>query len=129
MANNATLTLTPAHHLPVGSECCTTLKQANNVRIGEMVWVVDGGAAVRAATVVNKGLTTDTGLHSPVMALGGYPVVDGVATAFDSLGAVSLMGTLGPFLEPLLKAFGASGIFRRVFLAAGRKYIDGFEVA
>ena len=124
---NTTLALTPEHHLPVGSVCCTTLRKAKDVEVGETLWIVDGGATVRTQ-VVQKSLVIEKGLHSPVLAHGGYPVVNGVATAFDSLGGVWLMGALGPYLEPLLKATGGAAIFRRVFLAAGRKYIDGLEV-
>ena len=34
-AANATLTLTPEHHVPVGAECCSTLKKAKDVTVGE----------------------------------------------------------------------------------------------
>ena len=38
-ASNATLTLTPEHHLPVGAACCSTLKKAKDVTVGETVWI------------------------------------------------------------------------------------------
>ena len=36
-----TLNLTAEHHLPVGSTCCSTLKQAKDVAAGETVWAVE----------------------------------------------------------------------------------------
>ena len=89
------LTLTPAHHLPVGDTCCALLKKAADVAVGETVWVLPAArtgtfaaTAVAATTVTAKravGASADVaGLHSPVLTHGAFPIVDGVVTSFDS---------------------------------------------
>ena len=45
---NATLTLTPGHHVPVGPACCSTLKLAKDVKIGDTVWKVVKGLFPKA---------------------------------------------------------------------------------
>ena len=39
LASGHNLTLTPTHHLPVGEACCSHLKLAKDVGIGDKVWV------------------------------------------------------------------------------------------
>ena len=125
--SNATLTLTPEHHLPVGEACCSTLKKAKHVAVGETVWSVPASAAAAVpskvvATAVVKGMS---GLHSPVLANGNFPVVDGLVTAFDSIEKVTLAKH---GLAPLLKACKATGTcdtFRELFLGDDRQYVAG----
>ena len=115
-AANHTLTLTPGHHVPVGAACCSTLKLAKDVEVGEAVWAVKAGAAAVATTVTAKTTTKATGLHSPVLTHGGFPVVDGVVTAFDSIEKVTLAKH---GLAPLLAACKATGTcdkFKSAFL-------------
>jgi hypothetical protein len=83
------LNLTAEHHLPVGAACCSTLKKAAEVAVGDAVWVVSGAAAV-AQEVTKLTKTASKGLHSPVLKHGSFPVVNGIVTSFDSIGKVML---------------------------------------
>ena len=122
---SSTLTLTPNHHLPVGPNCCSNLKKANDVEIGDHIWTVaPGDKPAKASAVTAKSSTTAKGLHSPVMTHGGFPIVDGVVTSFDDTATVSLAATTLKYLLPLCKATGSCGLFRRTFLHADRQYID-----
>mmetsp|Transcript_46064 Transcript_46064/g.120671 ORF Transcript_46064/g.120671 Transcript_46064/m.120671 type:complete len:646 (-) Transcript_46064:108-2045(-) len=116
------LTLTAEHHLPVGAACCSTLKQAKDVAVGETVWAVKNGAAV-ATTVTKMIKATKHGLHSPVLTNGGFPVVDGLVTSFDSIDKVTLAKHGLASLIAACKATGTCAIFRDMFLGADRKYI------
>ena len=60
---NATIALTPEHHMPVGAACCTSLKQGKHIKVGETVWAVEAGAVLIARKVVSKGLVKDKGLQ------------------------------------------------------------------
>jgi hypothetical protein len=120
-ASRKTLTLTPGHHVPVGAECCSTLKKAKDVEVGETVWVaVEEASKATATTVTSKSSSSVNalGLHSPVLTNGGFPIVDGVVTSFDSIDKVTLAKH---GLAPLLKACKATGtceMFRDMFLSA-----------
>lgn len=121
------LTLTADHHLAVGSECCSTLKQAKQVVVGSTVWITGAGSstgtgAVVAATVSSIAKTASKGLHSPVTVGGTFPIVDGVVTAFDSIGKVTLASYTLPWVEPVCKATGTCGLLRVLF-GRERKYI------
>ena len=101
----AALNLTAEHHLPIGPTCCSVLKRAKDVEVGETIFVVGrakGGAT--AHTVATKAMTTGTGLHSPVLTHGSFPVVDDVVTAFDRIESVTLASYLLPYAEPVLAA-------------------------
>jgi hypothetical protein len=122
-ASNATLTLTPEHHLPVGAACCSTLKKAKDVRVGETVWTIKAGAAAKATAITAISKAPGRGLHSPVLTHGRFPVVDGLVTAFDSIDKVRL-AQFG--LAPLLatcKALGTCDKFRALFLANDEEYV------
>ena len=123
---NQTLSLTAEHHLPVGAACCGTLKKAKDVAVGETVWAVHAGAAV-PTTVTNIGATKATGLHSPVLTNGGFPVVDGVVTSFDSIDKVTLAKHGLPALLATCKATGTCPRFRDLFLGDDRKYVEQSE--
>jgi len=111
-----TLTLTGEHHLPFGASCCSTLKKAKDVAVGDQLWAVaTGGKAVVAQMVTGISATKAAGLHSPVLLSGTFPVVDGVITSFDSIEKVTL-AKYG--LVPLLAACKATGTcetFRELF--------------
>lgn len=132
------LTLTAEHHLPVGSSCCSELKQAKDVAVGDVVWCIgtaiggrDSGRGSRsqstkgevgppsAVRVVAITKATLRGLHSPVLTKGGFPIVDGVVTAFDSLDKV----TLAAWTLPLLEMSGTVALARWLLLPAERKYL------
>ena len=121
-AANATLTLTAGHHLPVGASCCTTLKLAKDVQVGETVWVAAPGAP-HPTTITAKTWARATGLHSPVLTHGSFPVVDGLVTSFDSIEKVRL-AEFG--LAPLLAACKTAGTcdkFKEMFLHEALQYI------
>jgi hypothetical protein len=85
----AKLNLTAGHHIAVGPSCCSNLKKAKDVAVGESVWVMAAGRPLPVAQkVVSKGIVHETGLHSPVLTHGGLPIVSGFVTAFDSLEVV-----------------------------------------
>ena len=109
------LNLTVEHHLPVGQKCCATLKQAKDVVVGETVWGVENKATA-AHTVAKITKTVAKGLHSPVMTKGGFPVVNGVVTAWDRIESVTLAsyGLLSA-LETTCKATRTCGLLRRMF--------------
>ena len=106
---NTTLTVTAEHHLPVGDACCATLQKVRDVAIGQRVWSVVADAVV-PTTVVRKGVVIDTGLHSPVLTNGAFPIVDGVVTSFDRIESVTAAAYLLPYAEPLLRLAGAAGV-------------------
>uniref|UniRef100_A0A7S2J6N5 Hedgehog protein Hint domain-containing protein n=1 Tax=Haptolina brevifila TaxID=156173 RepID=A0A7S2J6N5_9EUKA len=133
----ATLTLTPTHHLPVGISCCSSLVKAQDVTVGQTVWSTRprGGSKwpiasedpeiaseghekaiehLAPCTVTSVGETTSSGLHSPVLANGGMPVVDGVATSFDTLATVTLATHGLSFAIRACKATGTCAIFQRL---------------
>jgi hypothetical protein len=118
------LNLTAEHYLPAGAECCSTLKQAKEIAVGETVWAVKGRAVV-ACIVSKKSHATHKGLHSPVLSGGALPVVDGFVTAFDGPTGVLLASYA---LKPLLRTCQATGtcpVFKRVVAAlTGRKTDD-----
>ena len=129
-AGNATITLTPEHHLPVGPSCCTQLKHAKDVQVGETVWVMSGRgalAAARAQRVTATRLSKGDGLHSPVLTNGAFPIVDGFVTSFDSIERVRLAHHGLAHLDAMCLATGTCGLLRRAALASTRKYIDGYE--
>ena len=120
------ITVTPEHHLSVGTSCCSTVVQAKFVRIGETLYTARAGDIVAAkVSMITK--VVKTGLHSPVLVNGNYPVVDDFVTSFDSSKTVSIAGTLIPYSEWLFDITGTADIFRRLFLKRGHKYIDGFH--
>ena len=64
------LTLTKGHHVPVGAECCSTLKTADELDIGETVWVVGPNHAAASTTVkaiskVRSRRGSETSHHLP----------------------------------------------------------------
>ena len=119
----ANLTLTPEHHLPVGTSCCSTIKQAKNVMVGETVWTVENGAIV-ATALTKMSKVIQQGLHSPVLTNGGFPVVNGLVTAFDSFEKVKLAEYTLRYALPACKASGTCDLFRRTFLSSKITYID-----
>lgn len=138
---NQTLVLTPEHHLPVGDTCCRTLKKAKHTSVGDTVWTVSNGAVV-SQTIARVELTIEKGLHNPLLTRGGFPVVNGIVTSFNTLDVVVLDSYAVPFLVPLCKATGTCSLLRRLVATAECafktlsgagicktfKYIDGLEL-
>jgi len=122
-ASNATLTLTPEHHVSVGAACCSTLKKAKEMRVGETVWAATAGTAAVSTTIVAISKAHGKGLHSPVLMNGGFPVVDGIVTSFDAIEKVTLARHgLAPLLQAC-KATGTCQTWRDLFLGEDKKYL------
>ena len=105
---------------------CIELKQAKDVSVGEKVWAVVAGKAV-GTTVTAISKAHAKGLHSPVLTHGGFPVVDGLVTSFDTIEKVNL-AKYG--LAPLLAACKATKTcdeFKEMFLAGDRKYVEALR--
>lgn len=116
------LTLTPAHHLPVGPKCCSDIKNARNVAVGDMVWALSAGT-IHMQTVVAKTTVASHGLFSPVLTNGNYPIVDGFITSFDNARSVALAAHFLKYMLPLCKATSSCDILRHTLFPAERKYI------
>lgn len=108
-AAGTTLTLTRAHHLSVGSVCCSTLKRAGDIMIGDVIWQLQDGRA-SPQVVVYIGDTFGRGLFSPVLVGGGYPIVDGTVTAFDNSAVVSVASVLLPLAEVMAPSLARNAI-------------------
>jgi len=125
IADGRSLSLTAAHHVPTGPRCCGVLEQAKDLIVGTTIWTVPatGGGGLVAQPITKIGRTAAAGLHSPVLSNGGFPVVDGIVTSFDSMGKVRL-ATYG--LKPLLsvcKLTDTCGHLRTLLLGAEMAYI------
>jgi len=114
-AAGASLTLTPNHHLPVGPTCCSTLKMAKDVRIGEVVYTVAEGKTT-TTSVIGMHVTKATGLHSPVLTNGNFPVVDSFVTSFDSIDKVTLAKHGLASLVTACKTSGTCETLRHIFM-------------
>jgi len=121
-AAGASLTLTPNHHLPVGPACCSTLKMAKDVRIGEVVHTVAEGKTT-PTTVIGMHVAKATGLHSPVLTNGNFPVVDGFVTSFDSIDKVTLAKHGLASLVSACKMSGTCETLRHLFLGEDRTLV------
>ncbi|KAL1525959.1 hypothetical protein AB1Y20_020785 [Prymnesium parvum] len=101
-ADNKTLELTPDHHLPVGETCCATLMKAKDVALGQLVWTVSSSDYNGVATpIVEIKSNYARGLHSPVLVHGGFPIVQGVVTSFDSIRMVKIASYFVPLWHKL----------------------------
>lgn len=115
----SSLALTPDHHLPVGTACCSQLKQAKDVRKGDKVWLAgSASAAARLSAIVAVELSIDDGLHNPLMAHGSFPVVDGLVTAFNRIEIVTADARLVPAATALCAATGTCTSMRALITAA-----------
>ena len=107
---SATLLVTPEHHLPVGAACCTHLKKARDVTVGDVLWTASDTRA-RPVRVTAKGAAVGWGLHSPVLTNGAFPVVENIVTSFDRIEAVTFAAHGLQFVEPLLRAARAVALW------------------
>ena len=90
------------------------------------MWAVKGGKA-SATTVTAIAKAHAKGLHSPVLLYGGFPVVDGLVTSFDSIEKVELAKVaLGPLLSAC-KVTKSCDKFKELFLAGDRKYVEALR--
>ena len=120
-ASGRNLTLTPTHHVPVGAACCTDLKQAKDVAVGDTMYeAVPASGLVRATKVAKISSAIKPGLHSPVLSHGTMPIVDGVATSFDALHNVRLASYGLPCMQVLTTVPFPSGAPRLLRAAAAR---------
>ena len=86
------------------------------------------GGAAAPAVVTKVGAAAGVGVHNPLMKHGGYPLVDGVVTAFESVGVVKLASLTVPLAEALCEATGTCAVVHEaIALASGvrpRPFID-----
>jgi len=124
----SSLRLTAEHRVPVGASCCSTLKKAKDVAVGETVWTATAKAPA-PAVVTKVGSASGVGVHNPLLKHGGFPVVDGVVTAFDSVGVVKFASLTVPLVEALCEATGTcAAVHEALALANGlapRPFIGG----
>ena len=113
------VTLTEAHHVPVGPSCCATLKSASEIELGDTMWLSSTTGAAVPSAVTKMATVSKKGLHSPVMTNGHFPLVDGIVTAFDSINMV----TAASYGIPILEATGTIELFKRVAFDSQRKFI------
>ena len=118
-ATGRNVTLTEAHHIPVGPSCCATLKTASEIELGDTLWLSSTTGAAVPSAVTKMATVSKKGLHSPVMTNGHFPLVDGIVTAFDSINMV----TVASYGIPILEATGTIELFKRVAFDSPRKFI------
>jgi hypothetical protein len=121
-SSNLTLSLTAGHHLPVGTTCCAQLKKAQDIKLGETVWTAQAGS-IRPTVITNKLITHSKGLHSPVLMAGGFPIVDGFITAFDSINKVALAKKGLSSILTACQATGTCALFRDLFFDKDGEYV------
>jgi len=108
------LTLTPDHRLPAGDSCCSNVVVASSLKAGHTVWVASADGTLAPQTVAEIALKIADGLYNPLMSHGGFPVVDGVVTAFNTIEMVQFDSYVVPVLERLCEATGTCNAVRRV---------------
>ena len=116
-ADNRTLTLTSSHHLPVGSSCCSILRKAKDVTLGETVWVANA-KSTSPSRVIQVTSRADIGLHSPVLTKGSFPIINGFVTSFDRIEVATLASWGLPTLLSSCKATRTCDLLRRVVIGA-----------
>lgn len=105
------ITLTGTHHLPFGNKCCRTLTTANDIQVGDTIWVVGSKQTIHAEIIARKDSVVDRGLHSPVLTNGHLPIVEGIVTAFDTMDRMILASYGLPLLETM------SGLVNKVIMS------------
>ena len=108
---NKQVSLTATHHLPVGPS--KTVKQAADVKLGETVWIAEKAAALAPQAVTKVDVVIGNGLHNPLLVHGGFPVVDGVATSFNTQTIVTFDSYAVPIVETLCAATGTCDSVRK----------------
>ena len=116
-ADNRTLTLTSTHHLPVGATCCSNLRKAKDVTVGETVWVAND-KSTSPSRVIQVTSRADIGLHSPVLTKGSFPIINGFVTSFDRIEVATLASWGLPTLLSSCKVTGMCDLLRRVMIGA-----------
>ena len=111
----ASLRLTAEHRVPVGAACCSTLKKAKLVGVGETVWLASKDKPPAPAAVTQVGASVAVGVHNPLAKRGGFPVVDGVVTAFDSVGVVKFASLTIPLVEAACEATGTCALVEKLW--------------
>lgn len=114
------LTVTPEHRLPVGESCCSNLKRAADLEVGDTIWSLALTDTARPVTVTKISPVIARGTHSPVLVGGSFPVVDGIITCFDSLNVVRTARALLWMVEPLLFVASPTHAIRLLNGAPGR---------
>jgi hypothetical protein len=103
------LEITGGHHVPVGPKCCTDLRVARDLRVGDTMWTLESSGHRAQAQVVSsiRQIHAD-GLHSPLLVGGGFPVVSGFVTSFGDLQQVRSAARMYPFVQGVAVSLGLS---------------------
>jgi len=113
------LTLTKEHHVPTGTTCCSVLRKARELVVGDTLWTMsDKSSFPVARKIISVTNVRLDGLHSPVLAAGGMPVVDGIVTAFDSIEVLTFASFGLSLLVHVCEATGTCAFLQRVFHGA-----------
>ena len=81
--SDASLRLTPDHHLPVIRNGARMVIPSDSARVGDFVHIVQGKSAVRLEAIISKTLVPGVGLYNPYTT-SGLIVVDGVSASCHS---------------------------------------------
>lgn len=111
------LRLTRDHHLPAGETCCSNVIQAKELVVGETIWRSSEAGELVAATVTGLKYVHDAGHINPLLVNGGFPVVDGVVTTFNTNAIVAFDSVAVPIVEAFCEATGTWDATRRVIAA------------
>lgn len=123
---NRSLTLTGEHHIPVGRRCCEVLKKAKDVVVGDMIWAMEEHHKIVTQKVETIAFDKGNGLFSPVLANGGFPVVDGFVTSYDSIMHVFLATKGLSTLISICRATRTCEFLRRSFFGSTYDYVKPF---
>lgn len=103
------LDITGDHHVPVGAKCCTDLKVAQDLLVGDTIWTFDSsGDRAKPQMVSSIQSIVADGLHSPILVGGGFPVVSNFVTSFGSLQDVRSAAKVYPVVQRVSVSFGVS---------------------
>jgi len=103
------LDITGDHHVPVGAKCCTDLKVAQDLLVGDTIWTFDSnGDRAKSQMVSSIQSIVADGLHSPILVGGGFPVVSNFVTSFGSLEDVRSAAKVYPLIQRVSVSFGVS---------------------
>lgn len=113
LGGTKSLELTASHNLPVGP--AKQLKQAGDIMAGDIIWVTHADlTALVAHQVVSADVVIREGLHNPLLRRGGMPVINGVATSFNTNAIVAIDAISIPIIEAICAATGTCETARKI---------------
>jgi len=106
----------------VGSQCCFNLKMAKDVVLGDHVWLTEGHELI-SSEISHISLTVKEGLHNPLMKKGGFPVINGIVTSYNTARVVKRNAVLVPLVEWLCPSLARLVV--AVISPKPKHYLDG----